>query len=63
MFILPSNAGLTCLFTFFIVYEQYEEEVGQVKEVALVGIESLKESLVASLPKLLTNNAQASGSE
>ncbi|CAL9774756.1 unnamed protein product [Musa acuminata subsp. burmannicoides] len=49
--------GLASLFTVFIVYEQCEEEVDNLKEAAVVGLEKLKEPLIARLPKFLINNS------
>lgn len=57
MFVFPSIAGLASLFTVFIVYEQCEEEVDNLKKAAVVGLEKLKEPLIARLPKFLINNS------
>ncbi|XP_072972875.1 3beta-hydroxysteroid-dehydrogenase/decarboxylase [Typha angustifolia] len=47
------GAGLTCMFTIFIVYEQCEEEVDRLVTAALVGINYLKRKLLAKIQHFL----------
>ncbi|XP_074578642.1 3beta-hydroxysteroid-dehydrogenase/decarboxylase-like [Curcuma longa] len=48
--------GLTCLFSVFIIYEQCEEEINKLKEVAIIGFEISKEALIARLQKFFAKN-------
>lgn len=43
------GVGLMCLFTLFIVYEQYEEQVERVLTITSAGVKKSKEKLIASL--------------
>lgn len=47
-------AGLICLFSFFIIYEQYEGEVDKLVATAASGLRKLQETAVAKFPSLLT---------
>ncbi|KAL0918885.1 hypothetical protein M5K25_010932 [Dendrobium thyrsiflorum] len=52
LFSLPavSAAGLVCLFTFFIVYEQCEREIENLTAAGARGLDKMKSLLIAKLP-------------
>lgn len=55
--VISTYAGLTCLFSVFIIYEQCEEEINKLKEVAIIGFKISKETLIARLQKFFTKDA------